>query len=95
MSWLPGLIDRGLSVADPSSRYVGRKANWAAADLLGLKDGPAPAPPPAPPTINEAEVAAQSATDELRRRRGMASTILAGAMPAAQPTTRAAALLGS
>lgn len=55
-----------------------------------------PTPPPAP-TINDAEMAGQNKADQLRKRRGMASTILAGAsVPTnAQPATQAAALLGS
>jgi hypothetical protein len=65
--------------------------------LFGGNDAPAvPVAPPAP-TINDAEASAQAKTDELRRRRGMASTILAGAQPASNttPQTRAAGLLGS
>ena len=52
--------------------------------------------PPAP-TVNDAEVSAQQTADKLRKRRGMASTILAGAntATATTPATKAASLLGS
>jgi hypothetical protein len=55
-----------------------------------------PQAPPAP-TINDADAAGEQKTDQLRRRRGMASTILAGAQSATsnKPQTQAAALLGS
>lgn len=54
-----------------------------------------PTPPPAP-TVNDAEVSGQQTADKLRRRRGMASTILAGSQTTnTQPQTQAAALLGS
>lgn len=66
--------------------------------MSGLFSGPpkVPTPPPAP-TVNDAEVAGQDKADALRRRRGMASTILAGATAStnAQPATQSAALLGS
>lgn len=66
--------------------------------MSGLFSGPpkVPTPPPAP-TVNDAEVAGQDKADALRKRRGMASTILAGATAPnnAQPATQSAALLGS
>lgn len=66
--------------------------------MSGLFGGSAPStptPPPAP-TIDDAEAAGQETADQLRRRRGMASTILAGAnADASQPKTQAASLLGS
>jgi hypothetical protein len=62
-------------------------------------DPQSPAVPDAPaaPTIDASQTAAEAASDALRRRRGMAATILGGAQPqsATMPTTRAAALLGS
>lgn len=69
--------------------------------MSGMFGGSAPSTPAAPPapTIDDAEVAGQNSADQLRRRRGMASTILAGANSSSatgsQPTTQAAALLGS
>lgn len=67
--------------------------------MSGLFGGSAPKTPEAPPapTINDAEASGQDAADRLRRRRGMASTILAGANPQTNttPQTQAAALLGS
>ena len=65
--------------------------------LFGGGSPSLPAPPPAP-TVNDAEASGQEAADRLRRRRGMASTILAGANQStstSQPATQAAALLGS
>lgn len=64
--------------------------------LFGGGTPSTPTPPPAP-TIDDAEASGQDAADQLRRRRGMASTILAGAntVGATQPTTQAASLLGS
>lgn len=66
--------------------------------MSGLFGGGSPSTPAAPPapTINDAEASGENAADQLRRRRGMASTILAGANQTnTQPTTQAAALLGS
>jgi hypothetical protein len=66
--------------------------------LFSSPKTPAPPPPPVappPPTVDTADVQAQSDADALRRRRGMASTILAGGTSATQPTTSAARLLGS
>lgn len=54
----------------------------------------APTPPPAP-TVSDAEVGAADKADQLRRRRGMAATILAGANGQNTPTTQSSALLGS
>lgn len=63
--------------------------------LFGGGTPSTPTPPPAP-TIDDAEVSGQQTADALRRRRGMASTILAGANQTnTQPTTQAATLLGS
>lgn len=66
--------------------------------MSGLFSGPpkVPTPPPAP-TIDDAEVAGQNKADQLRKRRGMAATILAGSTAStnAQPATQAASLLGS
>lgn len=67
--------------------------------MSGLFGGGAPSvptPPPAP-TIDDAEAAGENTADQLRRRRGMASTILAGANPqsTSQPATQSATLLGS
>lgn len=64
--------------------------------LFGTGSPSTPTPPPAP-TVDDAEASGQQTADQLRRRRGMASTILAGANPQAntQPTTQAATLLGS
>lgn len=63
--------------------------------LFGGSSPSVPTPPPAP-TINDAELQAEKASDALRRRRGMAATILAGAQSdTSQPTTKAAQLLGS
>ncbi|CAB3644111.1 hypothetical protein [Trinickia soli] len=57
---------------------------------------PPPVAPP-PPTVDQASVQAENDADALRRRRGMASTILAGAngSSATQPVTSAARLLGN
>ncbi len=67
--------------------------------MSGLFGGGGYSAPPAPPapTINDAEVTAEKNADALRRRRGMAATILAGAdkSTSADPTTKAATLLGS
>ena len=66
--------------------------------MSGLFGGTPKVPDPTPvPTINDAEVAGQDKADQLRKRRGMASTILAGATAPtnAQPATQSAALLGS
>lgn len=49
---------------------------------------------PAAPTMDAAEAAAEDKAAQLRRRRGMAATILGG-LDTAQPTTQAASLLGS
>lgn len=57
-------------------------------------DKPAvPNAPPAP-TLSEADAAAEDKLAQLRRRRGLAATVLAGATNS-QPTTSAASLLGS
>ncbi len=53
----------------------------------------APVAPPAP-TISDADAAGEDKANQLRRRRGLAATILAGSTDQ-QPTTRAASLLGS
>lgn len=53
----------------------------------------APVAPPAP-TLSDAEAAGEDKANQLRRRRGLAATILAGSTNQ-QPTTRAASLLGS
>lgn len=66
--------------------------------MSGLFGGGAPSIPAAPPapTVSDAEVSGQNAADQLRRRRGMASTILAGASTDNnKPTTQASQLLGS
>lgn len=67
--------------------------------MSGLFGGGSPSVPQAPPapTINDAEKSSQEAADALRRRRGIASTILAGANAGTSntPATKAAALLGS
>lgn len=52
-----------------------------------------PEPPPAP-TMDDAEAAGMDKANQLRRRRGMAATILGG-LDEKQPTTQAASLLGS
>jgi len=63
--------------------------------LFSSPDTPAvPTPPPAP-TVSDADAMGQVKADQLRRRRGMASTILSGTSNNTQPTTQAAALLGS
>jgi hypothetical protein len=55
-----------------------------------------PTPPPPTPTWNDAAGAGQAKADELRKRRGMAASILAGQSSGInQPTTQAASLLGS
>jgi hypothetical protein len=53
-------------------------------------------PPDAPPapTIDAADASAQDKEEQLRRRRGMAATILGG-LEAMQPTTQATSLLGN
>lgn len=67
--------------------------------MSGLFGGASPSTPEAPPapTIDDAAAAGQAEKDALKRRRGMASTILAGANTAAatQPTTQTTQLLGS
>lgn len=65
--------------------------------MSGLFGGSSPSVPQAPPapTINDAEAAGQEKADQLRRRRGMASTILTAGHSTATPQTQAAALLGS
>lgn len=68
--------------------------------MSGLFGGSSPSTPEAPPapTIDDAAAAGQSEKDALRRRRGMASTILAGAQSqsgSTQPTTQTTQLLGS
>lgn len=56
----------------------------------------APAPAPPPPTVDDADVKAEQAAAELRKRRGAASTILTGqAGDTGQVTTATKALLGS
>lgn len=56
----------------------------------------APIAPTAPdaPTIDAADAAAEDKANQLRRRRGMAATILGG-LDNAQPTTQTSSLLGS
>lgn len=58
---------------------------------------PPPAPAPPPPTVDNAAVQVQNDAEAMSRRRGMASTILAGANQSSttQPATGAARLLGS
>lgn len=65
--------------------------------MSGLFGGASPSTPEAPPApnIDEAAAAGQAEKDALRRRRGMASTILAGAQTPTQPTTQTTQLLGS
>lgn len=66
--------------------------------MSGLFGSSAPSTPEAPPapTVDDAAAAGEAEKDALRRRRGMASTIYAGAQPAtAQPTTQTTQLLGS
>lgn len=52
-----------------------------------------PEPPPAP-TLDAGEAVAEDKVNQLRRRRGMAATILGG-MDINQPTTQTTSLLGS
>lgn len=69
--------------------------------LFGGASTPKPPPPPAappPPTVDNAAVQVQNDAEAMSRRRGMASTILAGANQGSsttQPATGAARLLGS
>ena len=64
--------------------------------VSGLFGGNSPKTPDAPPapTIDEAYAAGEEERQRLRRRRGMASTILAG-QANTQPNTQTQALLGS
>ena len=65
--------------------------------MSGLFGGDSPSAPQAPPapTANDAEVAGQASADALRRRRGMAASILAGSSTGTNtPTTQAKTLLG-
>lgn len=62
--------------------------------LFGGGPSASPAPPPAP-TVADAEIGAADKADQLRKRRGMAATILAGANGNNTPTTQSSALLGS
>ena len=65
---------------------------------LGLFQGneDTPTPPPPTPTWDDAAIAGQNKADELRKRRGLAASILAGQSSGInQPTTQAASLLGS
>jgi hypothetical protein len=61
------------------------------------KAPPPPAPPPPAPSYDNAEAAAQNSLDILRRRKGQASTVLAGGdvISAATSTSQASRLLGS
>lgn len=67
-----------------------------------VPDMPAPPPAPPPPVRADAEVAAESAGDQLRKRRGRASTVLTedgnGSLDgssSSKPTTAAARILGT
>ena len=64
-------------------------------DPLGLMSHSSPKVPDAPPapTIDDASVAGEEEAQRLRRRRGMASTILSANAQA--PTTQTTTLLGS
>lgn len=83
--------DPVLRWVDPGTSYTFRN------DPLKLYNKPQvqqPVAPPAP-TLNDAELKAEQTADDLRRRRGMAATILAGQPGDTQPYVTAAKLLGS
>lgn len=66
----------------------------------GAPSIPTPTPPPPPPTYDDAAIKAQQQTSAIQARRGMASTILAGANQNASAinpatTTAASSLLGA
>lgn len=64
----------------------------------GSKRAPAvaPAPVPPPPVVEDAQVKAEDASAELRRRRGVASTVLTGSQgDTSNIKTAAKALLGA
>jgi hypothetical protein len=86
---MSGMFRNVMKVADPGGAFLMGK-------LFDHKSTTQPTPP-GPPTINDAEAQAQDDSDALRKRRGMAATVLAGANPAGtnQPATQAARLLGS
>ena len=83
--------DKLLRWVDPGTSWTFRN------DPLHLYTRNSAQQPVAPesPTINQAEVKAQSTADDLRKRRGMAATILAGQPGDTQPVVNAARLLGS
>lgn len=56
---------------------------------------PPPPPPPPPPVVEDAAAKAQDEADRLRRRRGIASTILTGPQGAGTPAVGTKTLLGS
>lgn len=61
-----------------------------------VQAAPNPTPPPPPPSYSTAEVQGENARDMLRRRRGMAATVLNGAGGVNNTgNTSASPLLGS
>jgi hypothetical protein len=67
--------------------------NMAGKKKLFPDKPPIPEAPPAP-TLDAAQEAGEDQANQLRRRRGMAATVLGG-MDNLQPTTQTASLLGN
>jgi hypothetical protein len=83
--------DKLLRWVDPGTSWTFRNDPLKLYTPKGVQQPTAPQAP----TINQAEAKAQDTADELRRRRGMAATILAGQPGDTQPVVNAARLLGS
>lgn len=73
------LINLGANPKNPVDRPLGDQ--YSLTNMFKKPDaGPPPTPPVPvpPPSINDAAAAAESYSDQLRQRRGRASTVLSG-----------------
>lgn len=90
----PKGIATSLLTGGVSTGYLATKDSHDGINEKLFPKGKSPPDAPPAPTIDSAEASAQDKEEQLRRRRGMAATILGG-MDATQPTTQAASLLGN
>lgn len=97
MGWFSDFVLGPMGFGTDAANKAGEKVAEKVLPAPPTPPAPAaPPPPPPPPTVEDASLRGQQSADALARRRGMASTILAGGSGSAvQPMTTAARLLGS